>query len=494
MSISFQQIVAVDARYSLHRLPQDPQFRTLYIRRRSQLLRQVFKSDGQMVSGAAASSLTPDEVRDSRKTYLHTRLALLAKKYGSQMDNRSVFGSSGKNSRCRSISRSTINSRLPEDGSDEENTVHSANFTTAAVAAPKKSAETYAFSGVQHIFDQHKKAVGSVRFAGDDKHRLACCSADGMLSVIMLLPSYAEGESPYSIQLLKGHTDEVTDFSWGTSGDLIVSCSLDGSVRLWDTYNATCLRTVHDHFRCGILSCTFHPRNNNFVVTGNERGFLQVLNVSTGKFLSESLVKTNGRVLCMCFDAVSSILWIGNDNATLFSFLFDVLSSKFILIKQIHLSSKNVAITSISALTTAAQRGPLDRGDEKLPGKTPLLLLNCSGNALLLFQIKEADLRRQQLILKRRFIIRQKKFRIRSSFCARGSAAGQGVVVSGSEDGRVMVYDADKPVSKACVNELQGHSAAVLDVCFNLDESLLASCDANGIVIIWKRVNKAGNY
>ena len=121
-------------------------------------------------------------------------------------------------------------------------------------------------------------------------------------------------------------------------------------VRLWDTYSGNCLRTVQDHFRCGILSCTFHPKNNNFVVTGNERGFLQVLNVSTGKFLSDSLVKTNGRVLSMCFDAVSNVLWIGNDAATLYSFLFDVLSSKFILVKQVHLSSKNVAITSISAM------------------------------------------------------------------------------------------------------------------------------------------------
>lgn len=86
-------------------------------------------------------------------------------------------------------------------------------------------------------------------------------------------------------------------------------------------------------------------------------------------------------------------------------------------------------------------------------------------------------------------MIRQKKFRIRSSFCP--LAASGVVVVSGSEDGKVVFYDGEKPPSKACVNELQGHAAPVLDVCFNGDESLLASCDANGIVIIWKRVKSA---
>lgn len=55
----------------------------------------------------------------------------------------------------------------------------------------------------------------------------------------------------------------------------------------------------------------------------------------------------------------------------------------------------------------------------------------------------------------------------------------------------VYFFDIGKD-SKPCVNKLLGHSAPVLDVCFNCDESLLASCDEQGLVIIWKREGKQG--
>lgn len=60
------------------------------------------------------------------------------------------------------------------------------------------------------------------------------------------------------------------------------------------------------------------------------------------------------------------------------------------------------------------------------------------------------------------------------------------VSVTGSEDFTVYFFDVERE-TKPCVNKLQGHSSPVLDVSFNCDESLLASCDQSGIVIVWKR-------
>ena len=68
-------------------------------------------------------------------------------------------------------------------------------------------------------------------------------------------------------------------------------------------------------------------------------------------------------------------------------------------------------------------------------------------------------------------------------FCSR---AALHAAVSGSEDCSVYLFDVERDL-KPCVNRLQGHSAAVLDVSFNRDESLLATSDAGGLVIVWKR-------
>ncbi len=41
--------------------------------------------------------------------------------------------------------------------------------------------------------------------------------------------------------------------------------------------------------------------------------------------------------------------------------------------------------------------------------------------------------------------------------------------------------------SRTVANQLKGHLAPVLAVTWNDDESLLASCDAMGVIIVWRR-------
>jgi len=66
------------------------------------------------------------------------------------------------------------------------------------------------------------------------------------------------------------------------------------------------------------------------------------------------------------------------------------------------------------------------------------------------------------------------------------------ITVTGSEDSCVYFLDIERD-EKPCVNKLQGHACPVLGVSFNYDESLLATSDQQGLVIVWKRERPTTN-
>ena len=82
---------------------------------------------------------------------------------------------------------------------------------------------------------------------------------------------------------------------------------------------------------------------------------------------------------------------------------------------------------------------------------------------------------------------------IKSKFCPLAITKENAGLVCGSEDCAVYFYTNldffcnESKTEMPKLTKLQGHSVPVLDVCFNYDESLLASSDVSGNVIIWKK-------
>ncbi|KAK6171153.1 hypothetical protein SNE40_019402 [Patella caerulea] len=480
----WQQVLALDAKYNAYRAPNNPQFRTLYIRRRSQLLRENANKEGDAAT---------------RKDYLRLRAQLLNSRYGSPAfsDQGSIKSRSFS---LRSISRNTAESYDslaalgPSDGRKRhrrntssgslkhlyegpmkrvydsiEVVPTSAAEASRAMVGGKTVSENYAFAGMHHIFDQHSAAVTSVKFAHDDKTRVACSSLDGSLSICQVIPPPAT-----VICMLKGHKGGVTDFVWSLSNDVILSASKDSTARLWDVAAGTCMRVIHDGSGGEVNCCLFQPLNNNMFVIGNNRCMVQVMNMSTGKGYKGGSSKITGQVQSMAFDSSGKLLWAGDDKGSIFSFTVDVATGKLAKARRITVCDGQ-AITSISA------RAWLSR-----EARDPSLLVNCCLNSLCLFKIVSDD---GALQLKKTFPIKQRSSYIKSCFCPLMSFRMGACVISGSEDMCVYFFDVTKD-SKTCVNKLLGHSAPVLDVCFNCDESLLASCDEQGMVIIWKREGK----
>lgn len=224
----------------------------LYIRRRNQLLREKLSRDPEISTH-----------------YLKLRSELLHRRYGDRQEQ-------------NSIGSHTINEELSE------------RKTEHRIVQRRSTAENFAFAGVHHVFDQHKAAVTMLKFANNDRSKLCCASLDGTLSICEVIST-----PPKVIALLEGHRNGVTAFDWSISNDLIVSSSLDATIRLWKVCTNTepsCLRVVNDQQLAEVLCCSFIPANNNLIVAGNSQGLIQVLNVSTGIYTRGGFCKIGGKV------------------------------------------------------------------------------------------------------------------------------------------------------------------------------------------------------
>lgn len=133
-----------------------------------------------------------------------------------------------------------------------------------------------------------------LKFANNDRSKLCCASLDGTLSVCEVI-----GTPPKVIAFLEGHRNGVTALDWSISNDLIVSSSLDATIRLWRVCadaKPVCLRVVDDQQRAEVLCCNFIPANNNLIIAGNSQGLIQILNVSTGIYTRGGSCKIGGKV------------------------------------------------------------------------------------------------------------------------------------------------------------------------------------------------------
>ena len=77
-------VLALDAKYNHYRF-NNSQLRTLYIKRRSQLLRENSNKDNRKIENDSSSS------SGSRQFYLNIRSQILKQKYGSSNDQTFVF-------------------------------------------------------------------------------------------------------------------------------------------------------------------------------------------------------------------------------------------------------------------------------------------------------------------------------------------------------------------------------------------------------------------
>ena len=193
---------------------------------------------------------------------------------------------------------------------------------------------------------------------------------------------------------------------------------------------------------------------------------------STGIFPSAGTSTVGGAVLCLEAAARDSLVWAGTDRGTVLSFKVDCLAGRLAKGHRIV-----VAEGGARRVTCLSSRPP------PAAGQQGLLLVSAGSDALLLFNITD---QLGALSLVRKFPVVHSNLGLRSAFAPIMSFRSGDCVVSASEDGAVHFFDLSRS-SSTSVNKLEAHSCPALAVAFNFDESLLASSDTSGLVIVWKR-------
>jgi len=455
-----QQIIALDTKYIKHRVPNQPAFRKIYLKRRLQLLGKEREGEETSCSCCTESSLAKEEVRSSTN-YLKLRAQLLHNQC-------KAHGASDLLS-TKSFSYTTGEVR-PIGGSPSKSVTFEKSLKCETLNLESKPPRSEApdFHGFHHLSDLHRAPVTHLKFAHNQSHTLLASSLDGSLSLHRL------DSSPPTVGLqLQGHTAGVNDFDISTSNELVVSCSADGTVCLWQMATGKLLRQVGSPTKKGLTAARFLPGNNNLVVTGGLAGHVQIINISTGIFPPAGTSTVGGSVLCLEASVQDSLVWIGTDRGTVLSFKVDCLAGR--LAK----GHRMVVVEGGGAqkVTCISSRPP------STSGQHGLLLVNVGSDSLLLFNITD---QLGALSIQRKFPLVHSSLNLRSAFAPIMSFRTGDCVVSASEDGAVYFFDLSR-CSSTSVNKLEAHSCPAVAVAFNFDESFLATSDSSGLVIVWKR-------
>lgn len=63
----------------------------------------------------------------------------------------------------------------------------------------------------------------------------------------------------------------LVGFDWSVNNDLIASASLDCTIKVWNTTDYSCLRSIQDPQNAQIFCCIFQPINNNLIIVSLTR-------------------------------------------------------------------------------------------------------------------------------------------------------------------------------------------------------------------------------
>jgi len=265
---------------------------------------------------------------------------------------------------------------------------------------------------------------------------------------------------------LVGHSRAITSIFFNLLEDQLVTTSIDKSVRFWGVDSGEMLKVFTDSSAVPVAA--FLPFNPQVFVAANSNAVLRLVNVQNGMVLQKLKVETEVRALK--FDDTGLFLLAGTKNGGIH--VLEASDSSTLKFKfKVQLARGGVTcITFVQASY----------------GQPPCLLVNTSDSSATIIDCTYGPPAGVLTNLTVRHRVRVAHSLLPLKCCY--SPSGQGYLISGSEDKEVYIYSLAK-ASNYKMQYLKHHQVPVVAVAVNLQDTLLASADSLGKIVLWRRMD-----
>jgi WD40 repeat protein len=262
-----------------------------------------------------------------------------------------------------------------------------------------------------------------------------------------------------------GHSRAITSCFFNLLEDQLVTTSIDKSVRFWAVDSGEMLKVFTDSSPVPVaIFLQFSPQ---VFVAANSNAVLRLVNMQNGTVLQKLKVETEVRALQ--FDDTGLHLFAGTKSGSIHT--LEASESNTLKFKhKLHLSRGG--ITCLTFVPAAH-------------GMPACLLVNSSdSNASIVDCTYSGNNQIMNLQVRHRVRVAHSLLPLKCCY----SPSGQGYLISGSEDKEVYIYSLAKG-SNYKMHYLKHHPVPVVAVAVNKQDTLLASADSLGRIVLWRRMD-----